>query len=714
MVAVGAAAEEFVLDPDLVLERGRLAFACSGAGACSCRRDDRKVLGELDAGRHGDEGTDRRVLDLGAALFDVLGRKPVDRLVHPQLPGAVGGHTGVVHEVPAHPRGHVGHGADVPLQDRAVLLQTSTSSGIAGSLQQEDDTQQGRAPLACSTGAPSARMHWEAVRDARHPRWGAVAGSPCQPPWQGSPCVALCACREDFVSWREEALTFPVFDWKCWPDSHSSMYIGPGHSAASRFLESHRAAKGESANLLSLAGGTFQLATDEHWRELYRKIAEDVASAKPNFLVQLKSDPVFPLFFDVGEAHKCSTHPAVPLKAVTLSCVTAADLTHPGEELPFLLERVLPLVCKGVCKALIAIVGRLRVLVTVGPSTDAALEDGTPARKSGLHCHVLGYDRPDGTRACVVVDTDTGRLVRAAVIAELVGAFPDRDDLNWRDVIDLHCMTANGLRMLFSFKAAVCRDCSKLRRQAERAEPCARADEARALYRCPCARCRTIKAALEAARAEHGCSFGKCVSKRCYSPYAGYAFEPATDRLTVTKDLVASPEPVYEMLLATSVRIFDVHLKAGRAPLTAVRKVALPPALRDELAAEGGPVGKRRKRKAGGGGGCARPLGSGQGDLLDGRDPRHKAVEELLERPEVAEHFPEAAADLQKVVVLGPGRLRASMHLGHCKLAGREHASNNTFMNITPGLVAQGCWDSECRCKPHFEIKVDTPAALFE
>lgn len=81
------------------------------------------------------------------------------------------------------------------------------------------------------------------------------------------------------------------------------IYIGPKHSSASTFLNAHRSAKGEPANLLSLAGGTFQLPTDDAWRQLYREIAQDVRDGKPNFLVQMRSQPNWPLAFDIG-AHR--------------------------------------------------------------------------------------------------------------------------------------------------------------------------------------------------------------------------------------------------------------------------------------------------------------------------------------------------------------------------------------------------------------------------
>ena len=271
--------------------------------------------------------------------------------------------------------------------------------------------------------------------------------------------------------------------------------------------------------------------------------------------------------------------------------------------------------------------------------------------------------------------------------------------------------------MAYSWKAAACRDCHKLRRQAERAAPCEQPGGSGSVYRCPCVRCKGVKARMEAGRLQHGCNFGKIVQPRAYTPYGGYVYDPARHDLVKTRDMVARPEDPYQMLLATSVRIFDEHVHAGRANITPARAVSLPLAVEAMLDAEAGPVsatGKRRRGRGGGGGGVARPLGSGHGELLPEQDPRHALVEALLATPEVKAHFPEAGDDLQKVVRLGDGRIRASMHLGHCMLAAREHASNNTYMDVTPGRIAQGCWDGDCRTKGSFEIALDTPHALFE
>ena len=219
------------------------------------------------------------------------------------------------------------------------------------------------------------------------------------------------------------------------------IYIGPNHSSASTFLNAHRSAKGEPANLLSLAGGTFHLPTDEAWRQLYRAIAQDVRDGKPNFLVQMRSQPNWCLAFDIG-----APRGLLLLRSPSgcrLPSAPAADMTHLELGVDFLLDEVLPLLCKGVCAALAVQIRKLRVLVTAGPSTPGKLEDGTPATKSGLHVHVLNYVRPDGKRPAVVVDAEKGELVRAAVIGELATAFPDRQDLRWTDVVDRAVFQAN-------------------------------------------------------------------------------------------------------------------------------------------------------------------------------------------------------------------------------------------------------------------------------
>ena len=264
--------------------------------------------------------------------------------------------------------------------------------------------------------------------------------------------------------------------------------------------------------------------------------------------------------------------------------------------------------------------------------------------------------------------------------------------------------------MLYSWKAAHCRDCRRTQKEQEREAPCALGGTS--IWRCSCSRCAAVKRALNNAQQQHGCEQGKVVQRRCYTPSASYRYEVGGGRLVTVRDLVQHPADPYSMLVQTSVRTRDALVAQGRMELLPVKEVRLPARLAEDLRSEAGPtVGGKRKR--GGGGGVQRPLGSGQGELIPVDDPRHAAALALLNLPAISEHFPEAGQDLQKVVLLSQGVMRLSMRLGHCMLAGREHSSNNTYFDVTPGLARQRCWKQDCRARAGFEIELDTPDELF-
>ena len=82
---------------------------------------------------------------------------------------------------------------------------------------------------------------------------------------------------------------------------------GRGPSNAVRFLKDKKGSHAEH-NLLSLKGGTYLLASDEEWEQLYRALAKDVQQGLPNYAVQMKT-PTHPLFFDIGES--LSAHSAL-------------------------------------------------------------------------------------------------------------------------------------------------------------------------------------------------------------------------------------------------------------------------------------------------------------------------------------------------------------------------------------------------------------------
>lgn len=78
------------------------------------------------------------------------------------------------------------------------------------------------------------------------------------------------------------------------------MYTGPGSSSALDYVSQFKTDSRADANLLNLLGGKYRIPSDTEWEKLKALLADDYMKKKPNFLVQLKSRPRWPLFFDIG------------------------------------------------------------------------------------------------------------------------------------------------------------------------------------------------------------------------------------------------------------------------------------------------------------------------------------------------------------------------------------------------------------------------------
>lgn len=74
---------------------------------------------------------------------------------------------------------------------------------------------------------------------------------------------------------------------------------------------------------------------------------------------------------------------------------------------------------------------------------------------------------------------------------------------------------------------------------------------------------------------------------------------------------------------------------------------------------------------------------------------------------------------MQKVMRLGERRVRISMKSGFCRMAGRKHHSNNTFCDVTPGLLCSGAGTSSAATalpdrSISLALELETLDAIFE
>ena len=128
-----------------------------------------------------------------------------------------------------------------------------------------------------------------------------------------------------------------------------------------------------------------------------------------------------------------------------LTAIFGADLAHPTHGLEWLQQQVLPLICKGVAAALVVPPKELTLLVTTGPSRAAKMPDGRPATKSGMHVHFHLASSPAGGKRALIVDQDSGLLIRSSVLRELyVGLGTEDPDVNWLALVDRAVFCANG------------------------------------------------------------------------------------------------------------------------------------------------------------------------------------------------------------------------------------------------------------------------------
>ena len=107
--------------------------------------------------------------------------------------------------------------------------------------------------------------------------------------------------------------------------------------------------------------------------------------------------------------------------------------------------------------------------------------------------------------------------------------------------------------MLFQYKCTPCMACKKEEHSLERnAGPCPMGEQR--YYKCKCPRCMSIANAMKRGRNEHGCSFSKIITTRCYMPHGQYTFNRAKNsmRLNPAADYSTVPWDPLAMLQLTS------------------------------------------------------------------------------------------------------------------------------------------------------------------
>ncbi|DBA87252.1 hypothetical protein WJX77_001283 [Trebouxia sp. C0004] len=302
------------------------------------------------------------------------------------------------------------------------------------------------------------------------------------------------------------------------------IYTGPGSSKARDFAVARKGTRSDY-NLLSLAGGTHKLETDDEWQELYRLLALDYQQGNPNLFVERKTT-VFPLFPDI-------------------------DFKHNHHDLEWLIEQTLPAICRGLLHALATDCSKVSFMLSTAPSVSCEMP-GTKSEgiKSGAHVHFFYARTADGKLLDVIVDEERAMGIRQCCIDELTKQHGS--GMDWETIVD-----PTGLRLLYQLKCTPCMVCKKEEHALERSAGSCPMGEQRYYIGCKCPRCVSIANAMKRGRNEHGCSFGKNITTRCYMFHGQFTFNKAKNslRLNPAADYSTVPWDPLEMLQLTSVRL---------------------------------------------------------------------------------------------------------------------------------------------------------------
>ena len=205
------------------------------------------------------------------------------------------------------------------------------------------------------------------------------------------------------------------------------IYTGPGSSKARDFAVTRKGSRAEYT-LLSLAGGTYKLETDDEWKELYRLLASDYQQGNPNLFVERKT-VVFPLFMDI-------------------------DFKHARHDLSWLIEQILPAICRGLLNALSTECTKVSFMLSSTPSVPCQMPDKTEGIKSGAHVHFLYARTADGKLLDVIVDEERAMGIRQCCIEELTKQHGS--SMDWETIVDPTVLQDNGKYIYYRIWPIIC------------------------------------------------------------------------------------------------------------------------------------------------------------------------------------------------------------------------------------------------------------------
>ncbi len=100
------------------------------------------------------------------------------------------------------------------------------------------------------------------------------------------------------------------------------------------------------------------------------------------------------------------------------------------------------------------------------------------------------------------------------------------------------------------------------------------------------------------------------------------------------------------------------------------------------------------------------------GTELAGSDPRVALIKQMLQSPVIKSTYPDAVADLRKVIRISETAMKLQFATGYCHNHHGAHTSNRTYFFVIPGRVTQHCYDDDCHGYKNV-MQIATPDGLF-
>lgn len=377
----------------------------------------------------------------------------------------------------------------------------------------------------------------------------------------------------------------------------------------------------------------------------YEKVLSDARRGKPNYIVELKSRPVFPFCLDID-------------------CEDERDLSSA------IVQEWIPLIQQALRDSLPDDADH-ELVACRAPSK--VKKDKI---KTGFHLHF----------SSLLVDTPTALQLRSYIITRLQTEYGPRPEANpWTAVVDRTVLTDNGFRLLWSWKCGRCTDCPAAFRTIEREMgPCRGPPGAG--WKCPCAVCAKKKEKRQSC--PNKCSYGKIAEKREYVPLAIVGMDGTVYR-ELTREECLDPAFAIPLMWMTCVRWPDDTVKD---PVTVT---VSPPSWYtpdDDPTYEE----EKRKRKT-----VHKPVSGGDRGAVPVYRRMNGVPDTAAEYLAVSKAVRRAMnASVSRLYCEGEGLKRVYQAWSHhrvCANKGGEHESNNVWFEITCRGVSQRCHDEDCR-----------------